>query len=78
MDIARNTLKLLVKEEIFTPYDVYIGDEVFLTGTAAEVIPVTTVDARVVGNGKPGKVTMKLIKEFQELTRLSGVPIYED
>src|SRR5271154_1813753 len=44
MDIAKNKLKLLVKEELFTPYHVYIGDEVFLTGTAAEVIPVTDVD----------------------------------
>jgi len=78
MDIARNKLKLLVKEDIFTPYHVYVGDEVFLTGTAAEVVPVTTVDGRVVGDGKPGKMTLKLIKEFRELTRLSGVPIYED
>jgi len=77
MDIARNKLKLLVKEEVFTPYHVYVGDEVFLTGTAAEVVPVTTVDGRMVGDGKPGKMTLKLMKEFRELTRLSGVPIYE-
>jgi branched-chain amino acid aminotransferase len=77
MDIAKNRLKLLVKEDLFTPYHVYIGDEVFLTGTAAEVVPVTQVDGRVIGEGKPGKTTLKLMKEFRELTRITGVPIYE-
>jgi len=75
MDIAKNKLKLLVKEELFTPYHVYVGDEVFLTGTAAEVVPVTEVDGRVIGDGTPGKVTLRLMKEFRELTRLTGVPI---
>ncbi len=78
MEIAKNKLKLLVKEELFTPYHIYIGDEVFLTGTAAEVIPVTSVDGRVIGDGGPGKITMRLIKEFRELTRLTGVLIEED
>jgi branched-chain amino acid aminotransferase len=78
MDIAKNKLKLLVKEELFTPYHVYVGDEVFLTGTAAEVIPVTEVDGRTIGDGGPGKTTLRLIKEFRELTRLTGVPIHEE
>jgi len=78
MDIAKNKLKLQVKEELFTPYHVYVGDEVFLTGTAAEVIPVTEVDGRVIGDGGPGKTTLRLIKEFRELTRLTGVPIQEE
>lgn len=77
MDIAKNRLKLLVKEEVFTPYHLYVGDEVFLTGTAAEVVPVTEVDGRAIGEGKPGKMTLKLMKEFRELTRITGVPIYE-
>ncbi len=77
MEIAKNKLKLLVKEELFTPYHLYIGDEVFLTGTAAEVIPVTEVDGRLIGDGGPGKITMRLIKEFRELTRLTGVLIEE-
>jgi branched-chain amino acid aminotransferase len=77
MDIAKNKLKLLVKEDLFTPYHVYVGDEVFLTGTAAEVVPVTEVDGRPIGEGKPGKTTLKLIKEFRELTRITGVPIDE-
>jgi branched-chain amino acid aminotransferase len=75
MEIAKNTLKLLVKEELFTPYHVYTGDEVFLTGTAAEVVPVREVDGRVIGTGKPGKTTLRLMREFKELTRISGVPI---
>ncbi len=78
MDIAKNKLKLLVKEELFTPYHLYTGDEVFLTGTAAEVIPVTEVDGRMIGDGRPGKVTLRLIKEFKELTRLTGVLIEGD
>src|SRR6202142_2375100 len=77
MEMAKAKLKLLVKEEFFTPYHVYVADEVFLTGTAAEVIPVTEIDGRVIGDGKPGKITLRLIKEFRELTRLTGVPIRE-
>jgi branched-chain amino acid aminotransferase len=77
MEIARNKLRLLVKEELFTPYHIYVADEVFLTGTAAEVIPVTEIDGRVIGDGKPGKITLRLIKEFRELTRLTGVLIKE-
>ncbi|MBI3291230.1 MAG: branched-chain-amino-acid transaminase [Elusimicrobia bacterium] len=75
MDLAKTRLKLLVKEEPFTVYHVYTAAEVFLTGTAAEVIPVVKVDGRRIGEGKPGKVTHRLIKEFRELTRLTGVPI---
>jgi branched-chain amino acid aminotransferase len=75
MDIAKNMLKLLVKEELFTPYHVYVAEEVFLTGTAAEVVPVTEVDGREIGDGTPGKTTLRLVKEFRELTRLTGVLI---
>lgn len=75
MDIARTRLKLLVKEDLMTPYHLYTADECFLTGTAAEVIPVTKIDSRPIGDGKPGKITSKLIKEFRELTKTSGIPI---
>ena len=77
MEIAKNKLKLLVKEELFTPYHVYGGDEVFLTGPAAEVVPVREVDGRIIGDGAPGKITLRLMKEFRELTRLTGVLIKE-
>jgi len=75
MDLTNRKLKLEVREEIFTPYHLYIADEVFLTGTAAEVIPVTKIDGRIIKDGKPGKETLKLMKAFGELTRMTGVPI---
>jgi len=52
-----------------TKHDVYIADECFLTGTAAEVIPVVKVDSRVIGTGKPGALTRDLEKRFKQLTR---------
>ena len=76
MEIARKKLKIEVKEELFTPYNIYTSDEVFLTGTAAEVIPVTKVDDRIVRDGKPGKITNQLIAEFKKLTQNDGTPIY--
>jgi branched-chain amino acid aminotransferase len=77
IELARNKLKLVVKEELFTTYHVYTANECFLTGTAAEVIPVVKLDGREIGTGTPGTVTLKLIKEFRELTGSTGVPIYE-
>jgi len=52
-----------------TKHDVYIADECFLTGTAAEVIPVVKVDSRSIGAGKPGPITLELKKRFHELAR---------
>jgi branched-chain amino acid aminotransferase len=57
-------------------FDLYTGDEVFVTGTAAEVAPVTKIDGRIIGSGKPGPVTKKLIADFKELTQTTGTPIY--
>lgn len=57
-------------------FDLYTGDEVFVTGTAAEVAPVTRVDGRIIGGGKPGPVTRELMAAFRELTRTTGAPIY--
>ncbi|MFH1199013.1 MAG: branched-chain-amino-acid transaminase [Candidatus Omnitrophota bacterium] len=65
--------KISVHEHVITRHEVYISDECFLTGTAAEVIPVVKVDGRVIGNGKPGKMTLSLIKKFKELTKKEGV-----
>ena len=58
-----------VQESALTRHDVFIADECFLTGTAAEIIPVVTCDARVIGNGKPGPITRQLREAFQRLTR---------
>ncbi len=64
-----------VEEVPFTRHDLYVADECFLTGTAAEVIPVNKVDGRIIGNGKPGPVTLCLIERFQEVTRKEGFPL---
>jgi len=53
--------------------ELFDADECFLTGTAAEVIPVTQINSHVIGNGKPGKMTKEFIDEFRELTRIKGV-----
>ncbi len=71
-------LGLNVKEELFTRYDLFNADEAFLTGTAAEVIPVVEVDKRQIGNGKPGKFTKEIIERFREIARSSGTEIYSN
>ena len=58
-----------VKEELMTRYDLYIADECFLTGTAAEIIPVVKIDGRTIGTGKPGKITLDLLKRYRDLTK---------
>ena len=58
-------------------YDLYTADEVFVTGTAAEIAPIVEVDGRKIGDGKPGKVTKRLMEEFERVTQTEGVPIYE-
>ena len=56
-------------------FDIYTADEVFVTGTAAEVAPITEIDGRVIGDGTVGSVTRKLMQEFGKLTQTEGVPI---
>jgi branched-chain amino acid aminotransferase len=75
IELAKNKLKIPVREERISIYNVYTSDECFLTGTAAEIIPVVSADSREIADGKPGKTTVKLIKEFKNLTRLTGTPI---
>jgi len=58
-----------VREMPLTRHDVYIADECFLTGSAAEVIPVVKIDNRAIGDGKPGPITRDLIARFRKLTR---------
>lgn len=60
---------LAVHEDPLSRRDVYVADECFLTGTAAEVVPVVRIDDRVIGDGKPGPVTRDLMQRFRELTR---------
>jgi len=58
-----------VREVALTKHDVYIADECFLTGTAAEVVPVVKVDSRKIGDGTPGPTTRDLMERFRRLTR---------
>ena len=64
-----------LQEAPFTRHDVYVADECFLTGTAAEVIPVIEADMRTIGTGKPGPVTRTLMEKFRELTQTTGTPL---
>jgi branched-chain amino acid aminotransferase len=65
-----------IKEEPFTLHDVYVADEVFFTGTAAEVIAVREVDGRTIGQGKAGPITTHLLQEFRKIVHVDGVKIY--
>jgi branched-chain amino acid aminotransferase len=68
-------LRIPAAEEPFTRYDVYTAQEAFLTGTAAELVPVVEVDGRPVGSGKPGPLTARLRSAYQTLTRKEGTRI---
>lgn len=58
-----------VKESPMTRYDIFSADECFLTGSAAELIPVVKLDGRLIGDGKPGSMTKKLLECFQAETK---------
>jgi branched-chain amino acid aminotransferase len=82
--ITRQTVIELAEEEglkvcepNLTRYDLFNADECFLTGTGAEIVPVVKIDGRVIGTGKPGALTRKLVKDYHALTKVSGEPIYE-
>lgn len=75
MEIAKE-MGLEVKEELFTRHDIFNADECFLSGTAAEVIPVVEVDGRKVGRGSVGSKTTEIISRFREIANSSGTEIY--
>jgi len=66
-----------LKEEPFTLHDVYVADEVFFTGTAAEVIAVREVDGRTIGEGKAGPITTHLLQAFRGIVEIDGIKVYE-
>ena len=74
IDIAKD-LGYEVREEPITMFDVYAADEVFITGTAAEIAPCVNIDNRIIGSGAPGNVTKHLIEGFRKLTTSTGTPI---
>jgi len=72
MDIG-GKFGLDVKEDVLTRHNLYTADECFLTGTAAEIVPVVSIEKRDIGDRRPGKITLKLMKGFRELTKIDGV-----
>ena len=72
MDLARKA-KVAVREEMMTRHDLYNAEECFLTGTAAEIAPIVKIDGRTIGTAKPGKVTLRLMRDFRKATRSDGV-----
>jgi len=75
LDIAEK-LDIPCRECSLTLHDVYSADECFLTGTGAELMPVTSVDSRKIGDGKPGPLTAELLKEFRTLQSAEGVDLF--
>lgn len=76
IDLAR-AAGIEVTEPNLTRYDLFNADECFLTGTGAEIVPVVKIDGRVIGDGKPGKITRMLEESYHSLTKVSGEPIYQ-
>lgn len=66
-------LGISIREASLTRYDIYTADESFLTGTAAETIPMVMLDEREIGNGRPGELSLKLIDAFRKLVRSEGM-----
>lgn len=66
IDVARN-MGIDVFETAMTRHDVYCSDECFLTGTAAELIPVVEIDGRLIADGKPGQMTLAILQAFRDL-----------
>jgi branched-chain amino acid aminotransferase len=75
-DIA-GEFNIKVVEADFTRHDIFVADECFLTGTAAEIVPVVKADGRIIGNGKPGPITTRIIARFREMTHNTGTPIFD-
>jgi len=68
-------LGIAVVERNMGYFDLYTADEVFVTGTAAEVGPIVTIDGRTIGSGRPGPITRQLMSAFKTATAQSGTPI---
>ena len=76
IEIARD-LGYEVVEDRVTLHELYVADEVFITGTAAELVPVIEIDGRVINEGKIGEVTKRLKREFDRVKRILGRRVYD-
>lgn len=76
IQIAKRLGYTVIKKEI-TPADLFLADEVFFTGTAAEIVPVKEINKRTIGNGRPGPITIRLMEEYHRLVAdpEEGIPI---
>ena len=74
MELASRA-RIRVQEQMLTRHDLFNAEECFLTGTAAQIAPISRIDGRTIGKGRPGKVTMKLMRDFRKLTRTDGVRV---
>ncbi|KON29620.1 hypothetical protein AC480_02820 [miscellaneous Crenarchaeota group archaeon SMTZ1-55] len=68
---------ITVSEQDFTVHELYNADEAFLSGTAAEIVPLVEVDGKTIGTGDVGPITAALITKFKQI-RTTGTPIYDD
>jgi len=68
-------LGIPMEEATMTRYDLYTSEECFLTGTAAEVIPVVAIDERPIGDGKVGETVRRVLEAFRNLTQTTGTPV---
>jgi branched-chain amino acid aminotransferase len=75
LELAKS-LGITLIEQNLGYYDMYSADEVFVTGTAAEVAPIVLIDGRSIGSGKPGPITRQLMGAFKTVTEREGTPIY--
>ena len=71
-------LDVKLVETVLTRYDLWVADECFLTGTAAEIIPVTEIDGRVIGSGRRGEVTEWFTERFRSKTAVEGTLLYTE
>jgi branched-chain amino acid aminotransferase len=74
LEIAQS-MGITIKEQNIGYFDLYSADEVFVTGTAAEVAPIREVDGRIIGIGKPGPITRQMMAAFKTATETEGTPI---
>ena len=75
IQLAQEHLGVEVQERNMTRYDLFTANECFLTGTGAEIIPVVKLDGRTIGDGRPGDITARLMRDFRDLTHHEGHPI---
>ncbi|MCF7687294.1 MAG: branched-chain-amino-acid transaminase [Cephaloticoccus sp.] len=68
-------LNIPVREANMTRYDIWTADECFITGSAAEVVPVVKLDGRVIGSGKPGHSTLQILESFRRRVLVEGTKI---